>query len=76
MCDVNAFVAQNQPRRIFVGVPLALMSQTDEELAMVMAHEVSHALIGHTDEATYVSLIPWGMCPSSNMTQLFLRVQA
>jgi len=54
--EVNAFVHALQPRRIFVNVPLIVLTRTEDELAMVLAHEISHALCAHTESAQQLEL--------------------
>ena len=54
--EVNAFVHALQPRRIFVNVPLIVLARSEDELAMVLAHEISHALCGHTEQAQTLTL--------------------
>ena len=44
----NAFVTEVCPRRIFVNSGIFDLIATDDELAMVLSHEVSHLLCGHT----------------------------
>jgi hypothetical protein len=46
--SVNAFVSDLCPRRIFVHEGLFEQCRpTDDELAMVLGHEVSHLILGH-----------------------------
>jgi Zn-dependent protease with chaperone function len=54
--QLNAFVVAVQPRRIFITVPIALMCQNDDELAMILGHEISHALCGHTEQSLYLEV--------------------
>ena len=46
---VNAFVSDYCPRKVFVNEGfIKVMKPSDEELAVVLFHEVSHFLMGHT----------------------------
>jgi Peptidase family M48 len=46
---VNAFVTDLCPRRIFVHEGLLeLIKPTDDELALILSHEISHLMLGHT----------------------------
>lgn len=44
---INAFVTSICPRRIFVNRGLFSVNPTEEELAMVLSHEISHLMMGH-----------------------------
>eukprot|EP01034_Spumella_vulgaris_P022429 gene22429-28554_t len=47
----NAFVTAFCPRRIFVYEGLMQsLEPTDDELAMILGHEISHVILGHMDE--------------------------
>lgn len=47
--SVNAFVCDLCPRRIFMHEGLfTICNPTDDELALILSHEVSHAILGHT----------------------------
>ena len=48
--EVNAFAAQTGELGIYGG--LVLESGTDDELAMVLAHEVAHIMYGHNEKAS------------------------
>jgi predicted Zn-dependent protease len=57
----NAFVSDLAPRKIFVNSGLLTSIQaTSDELALVLAHEISHLIHGHTSKSNelhfYVSL--------------------
>lgn len=54
--EVNAFVHALQPRRIFVNASLLGLCKTEDELATVLAHEVSHALCKHTEEGMQLEI--------------------
>ncbi len=52
--NVNAFVTGMCPRRIFVNEGLlTTLDLTDDELALILAHELSHVILGHTDEEAF-----------------------
>ena len=54
----NAFVTSILPRKIFVTT--AMMDQlidNDDEMAMVLGHEVSHLLLGHVKNRTIVEAV-------------------
>eukprot|EP00949_MAST-11_sp_MAST-11-sp1_P004957 g4957.t1 len=53
----NAFVSGLLPRRIFVFVGLLQITKDPDQLAMVMAHELSHALLNHSKEQASEDLI-------------------
>lgn len=59
--DVNAFVTGFCPRKIFVfhGL-LTKLELTDDELAMILGHELSHVILGHIDEQLPVNAILLG----------------
>lgn len=49
--SVNAYVSSLCPKKIFVFAGLIqVLNPTDDELAMVLAHELSHAMMGHGGE--------------------------
>lgn len=50
--SINAFVTGVCPRKIFVyqGL-LTKLEPSDDELAMILAHELSHVIMGHVDES-------------------------
>jgi Zn-dependent protease with chaperone function len=49
--DVNAFVTDLLPRRIFINKGLFdTVVPTDDELALVLGHEISHLILGHVPE--------------------------
>jgi len=51
--SVNAFVSDLCPRQIFIHQGLFhICHPTDDELALVLSHEVSHAILGHTKART------------------------
>ena len=59
--DVNAFVTGFCPRKVFVFEGLLKTLQlTDDELAMIMGHELSHVILGHVDDETPYSAILLG----------------
>lgn len=56
--QVNAFVSGFCPRKVFVfdGL-LSQLELTDDELAMILGHEMSHVVLGHIEEQTPVTAI-------------------
>ena len=53
--QVNAFVSGFAPRKVFVFEGLVnQLKPTDDELAMILGHELSHVILGHIEEQT-----PW-----------------
>lgn len=64
--QINAFVTGMCPRKVFIfdGL-LDRLSLSVDELAMVIGHELSHVVLGHTEEQ-----IPWRVITLS--TQLLL----
>jgi len=49
--DVNAFVTDLCPHRIFVHEGLLKeCTPTDDELALILGHEISHLIYGHSEE--------------------------
>lgn len=57
----NAFVSDLAPRKIFVHSSLInRLKVTDDELGMVLGHEISHLLHGHT-EKRHEKLMYWNM---------------
>ena len=54
----KAFVTGVCPRKVFISDGmLEGLQLTDEELAMVIGHELSHVILGHTDEPIPDSLL-------------------
>ena len=54
----NAFVTELCPRRIFVHTGLLEHCKpTDDELGMVLSHEISHLLLGHVSSAMETVLL-------------------
>ena len=48
---INAFVSDVLPRNLFVQQGLlTALKPTDNELAMIFGHEISHVLLGHSSE--------------------------
>jgi len=50
----NAFVSEILPKRIFVTIAMLDIIQNDDELALVLGHEVSHLILGHLSERNRV----------------------
>jgi Zn-dependent protease with chaperone function len=58
----NAFVAEALPQRFFVTTGLFdLLIENDDELAMVLGHEISHLIMGHSSERNYVDVVLRGI---------------
>ena len=59
--QVNAFVSGYCPRKVFVYEGLIKsLELTDDELAMIMGHELSHVILGHVEEQIPTSAILLG----------------
>lgn len=59
--EINAFVSGVSPRKIFVYEGLIRrLELTDDELAMILGHELSHVILGHTEEQIPVNAIILG----------------
>jgi Zn-dependent protease with chaperone function len=53
--SVNAFVTDLCPRRIFINQGLFdIINPTDDELALILGHEVSHLILGHSESSSSV----------------------
>jgi Zn-dependent protease with chaperone function len=56
--SVNAFVTDLFPRRIFVHIGLIeKVDPTDDELGLILGHEISHLILGHVEETTNITTI-------------------
>lgn len=53
----NAFVSEILPKRIFVTIAMLDIIQNDDELALVLGHEVSHLILGHVSKRNVVETI-------------------
>ena len=59
--EVNAFVTGFCPRKVFVFEGLLNnLKLTDDELAIILGHELSHVVLGHIEEQTPRSAIVLG----------------
>lgn len=59
--EVNAFVSGFSPRKIFILEGLInRLKLTDDELAMILGHELSHVILGHIEELVPVTAILFG----------------
>jgi hypothetical protein len=66
----NAFVSDLAPRKIFVHSSLiSRLKCDDDELGMVLGHEISHLLHGHT-ERRHQKLMYWNMFQLVFLTML------
>ncbi|MCH2186695.1 M48 family metallopeptidase [Myxococcota bacterium] len=53
---MNAFAPiEFDTREVFVGTEIALLAQTDDELACVIGHEIAHVTEGHTTSGAWVN---------------------
>mmetsp|Transcript_4779 Transcript_4779/g.6581 ORF Transcript_4779/g.6581 Transcript_4779/m.6581 type:complete len:327 (-) Transcript_4779:173-1153(-) len=60
--EVNAFVTALLPCKVFVhGGILSVLDASDDELAIILAHEISHVLLGHVDKASTHSALIHGV---------------
>jgi hypothetical protein len=51
--EINAHVADFVPRRLIIEYGLLRhMNPTDDEIAMILSHELAHCLLGHTTKLT------------------------
>lgn len=58
----NAFVSEMLPQRVFVTTGLFdNFVQSDEELAMIMGHEISHLILGHGSERVVLEFMIRGL---------------
>ena len=58
----NAFVSEMLPQRVFVTTGLFDQFVTnDDELAMIMGHELSHLVLGHGKERLLVDFMLRGL---------------
>lgn len=48
--DFNAFVTPLLPSKIFIHQGLLEMVANDDELALIIGHELSHVILGHTED--------------------------
>lgn len=46
----NAFVSEILPKRIFVTIAMLDIIHNEDELALVLGHEVSHLILGHVSQ--------------------------
>ena len=53
----NAFVSEILPKRIFVTIAMLDIIENDDELALVLGHEVSHLILGHVSEQNMAELM-------------------
>jgi predicted Zn-dependent protease len=59
--EVNAFVSGFCPNKVFVFEGLLnRLKLTDDELAMILGHEMSHVVLGHIEEQTPTTAIIMG----------------
>lgn len=53
---INAFVTEIAPKRIFIMTSLLEFAQNIDEVAFVLAHEVSHLIYGHHSRSNDIEL--------------------
>ena len=53
----NAFVTEVVPRSIFISRGMFQIIGNDDELALVLGHELSHQLLGHGSQSNHLELI-------------------
>lgn len=53
----NAFVTEIVPRHIFITTAMLSMIANDDELALVLGHELSHMILGHITERNMLETI-------------------
>lgn len=60
--QVNAFVTDILPRRIFINEGLFdVLNPTDDELGLVLGHEISHLICGHVSDTTKLQGFLYGI---------------
>ena len=50
----NAFVTEILPHRVFITSAMLDLATTQDELAMVLGHEISHLILGHVSQTNQV----------------------
>jgi Zn-dependent protease with chaperone function len=53
----NAFVTEVIPKHIFVTIAMLELMENEDELALILAHEVSHLLLGHVSQQNWLEAI-------------------
>lgn len=53
----NAFVSEILPKRIFITTSMFQFISNDDELALVLGHEVSHLILGHVSDANMLQTL-------------------
>jgi Zn-dependent protease with chaperone function len=50
----NAFVTEILPQRIFITTAMFQFIENDDELALILGHEISHLVLGHLSEQNMI----------------------
>ena len=58
----NAFVHPMLPRRVFINVGLRHICKTDDEIAALLGHEMSHAILRHGQRRMTATTLATGNC--------------
>jgi len=53
----NAFVTEILPQRIFITTAMFQFIDNDDELALILGHEISHLILGHLTEQNMIQTI-------------------
>ena len=54
----NAFVSPTMPHRVFINVGLFdHFANNDDEAAVILGHELSHAILGHSEQAMILDVV-------------------
>jgi len=51
---LNAFVSEMMPQCIFVSTSMLDLTSNDDELAVILGHEISHLILGHNSRQNYL----------------------
>lgn len=74
----NAFVTEVLPHHLFITTGMLQLVDNDDELSLVLGHELSHSILGHITEANYmgtalrtVEVLLLSMDPTEGLLSLF-----
>lgn len=56
----GALNAKADGRGVFISTAMVAQAQTEDELAMVLAHELAHNILEHHRDAATLGYLPWG----------------